>query len=268
MALHFIHVSKSGGSALRHAIRQARDENGGTLECEWGPIWGHDHRFRIYHVKKGEKAVFALRDPLTRFVSGFYSGLRKGAPRYDIGWSKGEAKAFARFSTPRELADALASSDPTFRGHAESAMRSIRHVSRLQARWTGYPPYLRKHIDKIFYVARQETLDEDWERLKELLDMPRHVLLPRDEVTAHKTAYPADRTLSEEGKRALREWYAVDYELLEIADDLRNGRSPAQPSIKQELKLALTTWVLRTTATRPAPKHLQSRAHIGSGKAS
>ena len=49
------------------------------------------------------KAVFALRDPLTRFISGFYSGLRKGAPRYDIGWSKGEKRAFSWFSTPQEL---------------------------------------------------------------------------------------------------------------------------------------------------------------------
>ena len=172
------------------------------------------------------KAVFALRDPLTRLISGFYSGLRKGAPRYDIGWSKGEKRAFSWFSTPQELADALASPDPTLRGQAEFAMRLIRHVSKPRMRWTRSPACLRKHIDKILYIARQETLDEDWERLKELLDMPWHVLRPGTR------SRPTRRRIPPTGRSArtetpLREWYAADYD--ELTGDRRGPRSGASP---------------------------------------
>ena len=238
-------MSKSGGSALRTRSARAREENGGTLECEIRPDLGDTTTASASITCRGaRKAVFALRDPLTRFISGFYSGLRKGAPRYDIGWSKGEKRAFSWFSTPQELADALASPDPTLRGQAEFAMRLIRHVSKPRMRWNRSPACSAKHIDKILYVAHQETLDEDWERLKELL---RHAVArapPRDEVTAHKTAYPANGTLSEDGK----EPYASGTPRTTTNEPTRGPRRgpsqrriPAQPSIQDELKLAFTT---------------------------
>ncbi|HET6657019.1 MAG TPA: sulfotransferase family 2 domain-containing protein [Gaiellaceae bacterium] len=223
MTVHFIHVAKCGGTALRFAIRQAQEE-GGPIESPWGPLSAHPgHRFTLADVPEGDKAFLAFRDPVSRFVSGFYSRLRKGRPRYFREWSDDERKAFGWFETPEELADALGDGWRQ-RRRAEFAMRSIRQLRRPMTKWAGRPAFFRENLDKVLYVARQETLDEDWKRLQELLHIPRHVLLPQDDRGAHRTNYPHETAIGERGREAIARWYTEDYELLEIADGLRDGR--------------------------------------------
>jgi Sulfotransferase family len=229
MAVHFIHVSKAGGSVLRYAIREARKKNGGKLESQWGPIWAHNHLFCLSDLEADDMAVFPLRDPVTRFLSGFYSRLREGAPRYHIRHTRAEHQAFEWFPTPQELADALAARGQK-RWRARFAMQSVGHLKRHQTFWTGKPSYLRKNLGQILYIARQETLSEDWEKIKALLDIPTDVALSKDETIAHRTEYVGDRTLSEKGTEAVRAWYAHDYKLLEIADEVRAGTAQAAPS--------------------------------------
>jgi Sulfotransferase family len=236
MAVHFLHVSKAGGSALRHAVRASRVKAGGELGSPWGPVWGHDHSFRFADVGPDEMVVISLRDPITRFVSGFFSRLRKGAPRYYKEWTSNERQSFEWFASPQALADALADPSTEFREHAEFALRSISHVRDPMTHWTGDADYVRERMENVLYIARQETLDADWELLKELLDLPRGQMLPRDTLVAHRAPDAADREISPQGARALREWYADDYELLELAEELRRNslsglrRSGASPS--------------------------------------
>lgn len=246
MAVHIIHIPKSGGSALRFAIREAREKAGGELNSRWGPVWGHDHRFRMVHLAPTDKAVFILRDPVTRFVSSFYSRLRKGKPRYEFDWTPQERRAFERFQTPRALADALSGSGKNHK-HAVHAMRWIRHVNRPMTRWLGTPASLYLNRDKVLYVARQESLNDDWERLKELLEIPREQMLPDDDIIAYRTSYTGDTSVSEQGLRALRSWYADDYELLEFADAFRNGREPPVPPLRRRL-------VAQAARLKPRPK--------------
>jgi hypothetical protein len=223
MTVHFIHVGKCGGTALRFAVRQAQEE-AGPIESPWGPVSAEPgHKVTLADVPDGDKAVLAFRDPLSRFVSGFYSRLRKGRPRHFREWSDAERKAFGWFQTPEELADALGDGWRQ-RRRAEHAMRSIRQLRRPMTQWAGQPAFFRENLDKVLYVARQETLDEDWARLKELLDIPRDVLLPKDDRGAHRTSYPRDTAIGERGREAIARWYAEDYELIEIADSLRDGR--------------------------------------------
>jgi hypothetical protein len=223
MTVHFIHVGKCGGTALRFAVRQAHGVTG-PIESRWGPVSAQPgHMFTLADVPDGDKAVLAFRDPVSRFVSGFYSRLRKGRPRHFREWSDDERKAFGWFETPEELADALGDRWRQ-RRRAEFAMRSIRQLRRPMTQWAGQPDFFRESLDKVLYVARQETLDKDWERLKELLGIARDVLLPQDDRGAHRTSYPRDAAISERGREAIARWYAEDYELLEIADGLREGR--------------------------------------------
>ena len=230
MAVHFIHVSKSGGSALRYAIREARKQSGGTLDSQWGPIWGHNHQFRLCDLEANDMAVFALRDPVSRFLSGFYSRLRQGAPRYYIQWTRAERQAFEWFPTPQELADTLAGGRGRKKWRARFAMQSIRHLNRRMTFWTGKPSYLQKNLDKVLYIARQETLSDDWEKIKELLDLPSGLELSKDDTVAHKTEYVGDKAISEKGVEALKAWYADDYKLLAIADEFRAGTAQAKPT--------------------------------------
>lgn len=231
MAVHFIHVSKAGGSVLRYAIREARKESGGQLDSQWGPIWGHNHLFRLSDLEEGDMAVFPLRDPVTRFVSGFYSRLREGAPRYYIRHTRAERQAFEWFPTPQELADALAERWGTKRWRAKFAMQSIGHLKRRMTFWTGKPSYLQKNLDKVLYIARQETLSDDWVKIKELLGLPPDLALSTDDTIAHRTEYTGDRTIGEKGTEALRAWYADDYKLLAIADEVRAGTALPTPTV-------------------------------------
>lgn len=224
---------------MRYAIRRERRAAGGTLPSPWGPIWAHEHGFRLADVPKDDRAVITLRDPVSRFLSGFCSRQRKGAPRHRREWTDAERMAFQYFSTPQELADALAEPPGETRERAEFAMRSITHLKRRLILWTGRPAYLLRHLDKVLYFARQETLDDDWERLKELLELPSGVILPRDDVVAHRTIYPYDLALSREGVEALRAWYAEDYEVLEIAEHLRQGLAPPRVSLTARLRSLL-----------------------------
>jgi hypothetical protein len=229
MGVHLLHVSKAGGTSLRAAILEAQELAGGELVSPWGPVWTHrGHAFGLQDVAPDDKAIFALRDPISRFVSGFFSRQRKGAPRHFREWSEAERQAFAWFSSPEELADALADSNRKARERAEFAMDSIRQLKRPLTKWTGSPRYLRKHLDQVIYIARQETLDEDWERIKELLDLPRSVMLPQDDTAAHRTAYPREIVISERGRAALRKWYAPDLKVLEIAEEVRRSEAGAR----------------------------------------
>ena len=228
MAVHFIHVSKTGGTALRHGIRASRVKAGGSLVSRWGEVWGHDHGFRLSDVGPDDVAVVPLRDPVARYVSAFVSRLHRGAPRYFNEWTDAERRSFDWFPTPQALADALAEPSGELRERAEFALRSIRHVKKPMTHWTGEAHYVRERIGTVLYFARQETLGADWEVLKELLGLPKEQMLSSDPVIAHRTHYLADREISAKGVSALREWYAGDYDVLALAEAVRQGRFRAR----------------------------------------
>lgn len=215
MAVHFIHIGKTGGTAIRHALSEA-----GKPRTPFGRINLHGHRFKLTEVGDAEYAFFAVRDPLERYVSSFYSRLRQGAPRYDVPWNNAERLAFGWFQTPQALGDALAGSGMD-RTRAVQAMEGIRHVKWPHSHWLRGPKYLRKRSDRIAFIARQETLSDDWERLKVAFELAPELALPTDPVSAHRTDPAQDKTLSPAARDALREWYAKDYELLAVCDEIR-----------------------------------------------
>ena len=48
-------------------------------------------------------------------------------------------------------------------------------------------PVVDRTPGQILFVGRQETIEHDWERLKEILDLPPGLGLPSDPVLAHRT---------------------------------------------------------------------------------
>lgn len=221
MAVHFLHIRKAGGTAITHALRQAAKRSGGTARTPYGEVVNHPHSFRLVDVEPGDFAVLSVRDPVSRYVSGFYSRLRKGAPRYNREWSDRERKAFGWFETPQALAEALASKRGRQRERAEFAMNSIRHLRRHLVWWTGEPEEFRTRLPQVLYIARQETLGDDWQNLKVLLELPPSLELPSDPVVAHRSTGPEDRTLTPKMAAAVRDWYAQDYRLLEVCEEYR-----------------------------------------------
>jgi hypothetical protein len=203
--VHFLHVSKAGGSAVKDAVE-------GRLRTPTSRIFLHPHRTTLMDVPRGEKAFFFLRDPVTRFASGFYSRLRQGKPRYDTPWTPDEAVAFARFTTPGQLADALSAADAETRDAAQHAMRTIGHVRSSYWQWLGDEATFVDRLDDLLFVGRQESLARDFETLRSLLALPADARLAE----VHATPEKFDRRLSPEGVANLKAWYAADYHLLEL----------------------------------------------------
>ena len=209
--LHFLHVPKTGGTAIRTALVGLLD--GGRLQL-------HGHGASSRSIPPGDSYFFVLRDPVSRFVSAFYSRQRRGRPRYDYAWTPEEARMFERFSTPRALAEALGSEGDR-RKAAERAMRAVPHFRPMQ-HWTGSAAEVYSDRARVFAVLFQETLEEDFSELTSRLRV--RATLPSDAVQAHRNPEILDRAMPGSATETLQRWYADDYELLRAAREIRSHR--------------------------------------------
>lgn len=223
--LHFLHLGKTGGTAVKHALKQIPPGDRHV-------IYLHPHRVKLRDIPRGEKVFFFLRDPATRFVSGFYSRQRQGKPRHSTPWSAEEKQAFEIFSTPSQLAKALSSHEPELRKKALSAMHDIQHVRNSYWEWFENEEYLKERLSDILFIGFQETLTSDFARLKNRLDLPQTINLPTDDVQAHRTPENFDTSLDAEALENLREWYREDYRFVRICQHIVMQRQK-QPENEQ-----------------------------------
>jgi hypothetical protein len=211
--IHFLHIGKTGGTALVHALKQQE-------------VWQvviHEHTDTLKKVPIGDGVFFFLRNPITRFVSGFISRQRQGQPRYFFPWSKGEALAFKKFSTPNALAEALSSSNAADRDEAVMAMKSIQHVRDSYWYWLDSPTYLRSRSPDILFIGQQEHLNNDVRVLaKHLKCGP--LALPDDDVAAHRNPSHADKSLTETAVANLCTWYRKDFIALHMCREIARNR--------------------------------------------
>ena len=215
--LHFLHIGKTGGTAIKCALKNSLDTSKYQL-CL------HGHRFCLKHVPEGEKVVFFLRDPLQRFISGFNSRQRGGKPRYRSPWNTAEREAFSCFLNPNSLGLALSSEAPQqLRMAAKKAMQKIRHVNTFYWDWFDNREFFLSRIADIFFVGTQERLFSDFELLRKLIGLPPTVSLPKDEIAAHCTPRGALTNLSIQASLALQAWYKQDYEFLRLCDETIDG---------------------------------------------
>ena len=241
--LHFIHVGKTGGSALAGALVRAGyanwpggDQSRPIAETPYGRIQFASHSMRRWTIPVEDHFFFCLRDPIARFMSAFYSRLNRGQPRYFFEWTVREQMIFEVWQTPQELAAGLISGDEVDRQLAEWGLENIRHLRPLP-NYVGMVPQLKKRREMIAYVARQETLAEDWVAIRKLFGIPEDVELETDEVRAHRMSHRYDTSLEPEVEAALREFYARDYRVLEFCEELRRERgwgpydAPRKPSL-------------------------------------
>jgi hypothetical protein len=209
--LYFLlHIGRTGGTYSQGIFASIP----GTRDL----VRGLTHEFNLETALNGfpgEGAMFGIREPLAIFVSGFYSRIRKGRPRYNVPWSKNETKAFSFFQTPNQLAEALSSDDPLLRERAEFSMRSITHVARCLHFFLKSASYVREQRNRISWIFRQATLDEDIQRFLDRIGV-RHPHAPiQDEVFRHSNPSAADKSLSPTAIRNLTVWYKADLEIYE-----------------------------------------------------
>jgi hypothetical protein len=162
--VHMLHVGKTGGTAVKAALRDA-DPPGIRLML-------HSHGVSLADLPAADETFLFLRDPITRFVSGFNSRQREGRPAHYRPWTSPEREAFAAFPTAEALALALASTNKGERDRAEVAMGGITHVRSHLADWLVDADHVRAWREHILFVGWQETLEADFARLLSLLDLP------------------------------------------------------------------------------------------------
>jgi len=238
VAVHFVHIGKTGGTAIKHVLRPIfRAET----ETALGKVILHKgHSFKLADVPQGDKAIFCVRDPLSLYVSAFHSRLRKGQPKFYFEWSPAEAATFERFPTPQALAEGLGSDDEETRAVAQQGMKAIQHIRGIR-RFLKSPDHVMEHRRQIAYIGRQETLDDDWQRIRALLELPEDVELPADPKKAHRRQASGDPALDANAEAILRRYFKPDYQIIQACDRLRAARgwSGEPPKRRLALKIAL-----------------------------
>lgn len=208
--VHVLHIYKTGGTALKHALSNM------TVTPRY-VVFPHKHSVTLDCIPRGHKIVVFLRDPVDRFVSGFYGRYREGRPRYFTPWSQAEAATFAEFPTPNAIGEALAAGGD--RGErAETAMASLDRMTMPYAHWLGSRETVTSRLGDFLLVGRQERLASEFERLKKLIGLPEGLLLPASDVEANRGG-DYDSRLTDVSRGALRSWFADDYAYLQLFAD-------------------------------------------------
>jgi hypothetical protein len=190
--VNLLHIRKTGGNAVQHALRPYAAGN--PVE-----IVRHPHATRLPDIPMGNPVCFMLRDPVDRFVSGFNSRRRCGRPLKNRPWNEAERIAFAVFPTANDLAEALSAPEDLRRAEAVAAMSGINHVNSCYADWLVDTDYVRSRRDDIIWVGLTSCLDDDFERLKGLLNLSCGCVLPSDPVAAHRRLETDEIHLSSAG---------------------------------------------------------------------
>lgn len=208
----FLHNRKTGGTALKEVIETQRQRTPGMNVKYFKHSWIFP---RFVKNQPHMQAVFFIREPLSRFVSGFYSRQRQGRPKYNIPWNKKEARAFARFPTANSLAEALSDKSWRRRWQARAAMKSIANVCHTYKEYFSSLAFLKKYQCRVAYIGHQPELNDDLERLRMLWNLDADLIAPTDDVRAHRNPAHVDKYLSETATINLQKWYRADIEIYE-----------------------------------------------------
>lgn len=221
---HLLHVRKTGGTAIKAALRPVLDA---------GPyqIMLHSHEIDLRQIPPGDMFFFAVRDPVDRFISGFRSRQRRGRPRYDFPWTAGEERAFQAFASADALGSALSSDNSQKRAAARDAMISISHVRDSYWQWFHDRDYLESRLDDLLFVMPFADLNVSFAQLRELLGLPDSTVLPTDDVAAHRGPRDGDRHLGDRAAANLREWYGADLAFIDLCTTFdRFAKKTSTPS--------------------------------------
>jgi len=211
--LHVLHIGKTAGTALKHSLLEQRRASSCRLLL-------HGHDVTLADLPKGERFLFVVRDPISRFVSAFNSRMRCGRPRYYYPWTEGEGEAFAKFQSADQLAAALSAADEQRRRDAEEAMQSIGHLNTSYWYWFKDETTFRARLKDIFFIGFQEHLNDDFEVLKRKLALPSETRLPTDDIAAYRAGGDVDVTLSDAGRINLEHWYRRDLRFVQLCREL------------------------------------------------
>ncbi|WP_424931181.1 hypothetical protein [Amaricoccus macauensis] len=209
----FLHIGKCAGTQIVHLAAQIEEQTGVR-------IVKHAHRVDLSRIRPDQPYFFPIRDPISRFRSGFYSRKRKGQPRVLSEWSPAEARAFADFEHANDLAESLF--EPGERGgKALMAVQSISHTAMQQVDWFTRNGYMFLNRPPL-WIIRQEHFATDMDRFLARAGLGvtmADLCTAEDRAAAHATDYSEIPPLSETARAKLALWYARDIEFYRVCED-------------------------------------------------
>jgi len=209
--LHFLHIGKAAGTQIRYLSKQVNRQ-----QRDW-KIVKHAHTKHLRDIPPDAAYFFSIRDPLTRFVSGFYSRKRMGRPRLNHRWNDHEKWVFNTFDHANDLAEALFTEGrPGL--DATAAMTGVGHLAQNQIDWfesCGALFAIRPPV----WIVRQEHFDDDWATLMRRIGFTGTFATAEDEIRAHRNDYTGIPPLSPLAKRNLAAWYARDIAFRALCED-------------------------------------------------
>tara|TARA_A100001011_G_scaffold371664_1_gene429247 strand:- start:462 stop:1184 length:723 start_codon:yes stop_codon:yes gene_type:complete len=207
----FLHISKNAGTQIMNLASQ--------LKSYGVDIEKFEHYEKFDSLPLGSKYFFSIRDPISRFKSGFYSRKREGMPRHYSKWSPNEKLAFKNFNSANDLAESLFKK--TKLGHlAAQSIQSITHTSMQQIDW--FNKYAFFEVNPPIWIIRQENFIEDFDKFLSRLGLKissKDLNILTDDIGSHRNIYNKKNEFSDLALRNLRKWYARDYIFYEICNN-------------------------------------------------
>ncbi|RPF71524.1 hypothetical protein [Aurantiacibacter spongiae] len=216
--IYFLHVGKAAGSQIKQAIAQINRAEDGVL------LFSLNHDVYLEDLPLESDYFFSIREPVSRFRSGFYSRKRRGRPLNDIAWTPHEETAFARFEHANDLAEALFEPGETGM-RAVAAMKSIRHASQNQSDWIGLAGDIFS-VRQPIWIIRQEHFEEDLDMFLRRAGIACRPELQTGRRGAHSNDYAGTPEFSDKARDNLRRWYAQDVALYEAVETWMREQSP------------------------------------------
>lgn len=205
-AFVFFHLGKTGGGSVRQLLRPIRSQ--------WAGVGHHGTLDEIHERWPEAPIVFFVRDPVTRFVSGF-NNFRRAVVHKSTGKlpSRIELVAYTLFATANDLAEGLVSDDEHTRSAAEWAINSMGFLSNHLTNNLQSAATVDRHRPHLALIGLFERFDVSISAMRTALDLPTSLQLPSDEATAHRGLSHLPNRLSPVGHAAVSHWYRADIEL-------------------------------------------------------
>ena len=213
--IKFLHIGKTGGTFIKDNLK----------------FIDKKHQIRILphseSILKNDKYqyIFFVRNPTDRFISAFWSRYRKGKPRYYSEWNKKEKEVFEFFKTPNDLAEAIYSSENIKKEKAKIALENISHLNMDLAFYLKDIKNIESCLNNIYYVGRQETINDDLNKIIDKLgyDIEVRKKIKYDEITKHKTSeqFKNLSKISNKGIVNIKKYYSKDFEIIEFLEKMQ-----------------------------------------------